>query len=371
MAAAMGCTTDDAVISSGAAGAVAAAGKDSAPDLQLIAVFDHQVTGVAVSQDGRVFVNFPRWTEDTPISVGELTLAGLRPYPDNAWNAWRNIEKNAMRAQDHFVCVQSVVADRGNLWVVDPAAPAVDRIVPSGPKLVRIDLATDRVVQVIAFDETVAPQGSYLNDVRISPDGRHAYMTDSGARGALVVVDLVAGRGRRVLDGHFSTQPERDVTVKADGQELRRPDGRAVEFAADGIALSRDGSALYWQALTGRTLYQISTAVLADTRLSASQLAAHVERVGTNGVADGLWIDRQGRMYISALEENAIKRREGEIVLPIAQDTRLRWPDSFAEGPDGTIYVTSSHIQDMSWFDPETGPQLTTELWRIRGTGAP
>ena len=70
-------------------------------------------------------------------------------------------------SRDHFVCVQSVVADaHGNLWVVDPAAPATAPVVQGGPKLVRIDLKANKVAQVIRFDETVAPQGSYLNDVR-------------------------------------------------------------------------------------------------------------------------------------------------------------------------------------------------------------
>ena len=220
--------------------------------LQQVASFEHQVTGVSISKDGRIFVNFPRWTEDAPISVAEVTRDGqIKPYPDDEWNSWRNAMKNQMSAGDHFVCVQSVVADaHGNLWVVDPAAPATAAVVQGGPKLVRIDLKANKVAQVIRFDETVAPQGSYLNDVRFSPDGRYAYLTDAGAKGALVVVDLQNGKARRVLHGHPSTQPEKDVVVKTDGQELRRPDGRGVEFAADSIALSPDGRTLYWKALT-------------------------------------------------------------------------------------------------------------------------
>jgi hypothetical protein len=67
--------------------------------------------------------------------------------------------------------VQSIVADgKGSLWVLDPAAPAQAQVVSGGPKLVRIDLASDSIKQVIAFDEDVAPQGSYLNDVRFSGD---------------------------------------------------------------------------------------------------------------------------------------------------------------------------------------------------------
>lgn len=350
----------------------AASSPGGAARLQLVASFEHQVTGVTVSADGRIFVNFPRWTEDAPISVAEVARdGGLKPYPDDRWNSWRNAKKNQMSAGDHFVCVQSVVADaRGNLWVVDPAAPATAPVVQGGPKLVRIDLKTNQVAQVIRFDETVAPQGSYLNDVRFSPDGRHAYLTDAGAKGAIVVVDLQDGRARRVLDGHPSTQPEKDVVVKTDGRELRRPDGRGVEFAADSIALSLDGRVLYWKALTGRTLYRIATDVLADPNMSGKELESRVERVAETEPTDGLWIDRRGRHYLSAIEQDAVKVLDGGRVTTLVEDKRLRWPDTFSEGPDGAVYVTSSRIQDMSWFRPEAGPRLTTQLWRIESNAA-
>jgi sugar lactone lactonase YvrE len=233
------------------------------------------------------------------------------------------------------------------------------------PKLVRIDLKTDKVAQVIPFDETVAPQGSYLNDVRFSPDGRHAFLTDAGAKGALVVVDLESGKARRVLDGHPSTQPEKDVVVKTDGRELRRPDGRGVDFAADSIALSADGHTLYWKALTGRTLYRIRTNVLMNLKAPETELEADVERVAETEPTDGLWIDAEGRLYLSAIEQDAVRVREGNRITTLVQDKRLRWPDTFSEGPDGTLYVTSSHIQDISWFKPESGPRLATQLWRI------
>lgn len=342
-----------------------------------MAEFPHQVTGVTVSEDGRVFVNFPRWTEDSPVSVAEVMEDGtIAPYPNGEWNAWRNARKDELTPNDHWVCVQSVVADgRGNLWVLDPAAPAQGFVVAGGPKLVRVDLATNEVAQAIDFDETVAPQGSYLNDVRFSPDGSHAYITDSGVKGALVVVDLESGESRRVLDGHPSTQVETNVIVEADGEPLRRPDGRGVEFSADGIALSPDGEHLYWQAIKGRTLYRIPTDTLETAGLSSEDLSGEVEEFGENGVADGLLIGREsGDMYVTAPEENAVKLRDlgqGATGTPalLVQDERLRWPDTLAEGPDGTVYVTTSRIQDSAFFKPDAPAALPTQLWRIdRGT---
>jgi hypothetical protein len=71
-----------------------------------VASFEHQVTGVTVAENGRIFVNFPRWTEDAPISVAELTRDGsVQPYPNEEWNAWRNSKKFQISPRDHFVCI--------------------------------------------------------------------------------------------------------------------------------------------------------------------------------------------------------------------------------------------------------------------------
>ncbi|MGO4610385.1 GTP-binding protein, partial [Variovorax sp. 2RAF20] len=61
----------------------------------------------------------------------------------------------------------------------------------------------------------------------------------AACEGALLVVDIAAGKSVRVLDGHPSTQMKKGLNVTADGKELRRPDGRGVEFSADGIELSK------------------------------------------------------------------------------------------------------------------------------------
>lgn len=98
-------------------------------------------------------------------------------------------------------------------------------------------------------------------------------------------------------------------------------------------------------------------------------MEARVERVGESERTDGLWIDRRGRLYLTAIEDDAVKIRDGGRDAILVRDARLRWPDSFSEGPDGTLYVTSSRIQDMSWFKPGNGPRLATMLWRIEGAG--
>lgn len=348
--------------------------------LTKVASFEHQVTGITVARDGRIFVNFPRWSEDAPVSVAELKDGKPVPFPDDQWNAWRNARADELSPKDHFVCVQSVVADgQDRLWVVDAAAPAMAHVIKDGPKLVGIDLKTNKVIKTIPFDTTTVLQASYLNDVRISPDGKTAYLTDSGAEGALIVVDLDSGSAKRILSGDPSTMPDKSVTVSYDGKPLRRPDGRGVEFAADGIALSNDGKTLYWQAIKGKTLYSLPTdsltgwaaaSVVPDT-LTDKSLAGKIAKVGENGVADGLLIARRdGRMYVTSPQDNAVKVRDlaggKDGLATLVQDPSLRWPDTFGEGPDGTIYVTTSHIQDSVDYKPGAPLSLPTELWAIK-----
>ena len=335
--------------------------------VQRIARFDHQVTGVAVTETGRIFVNFPRWSEDAPISLAELTPDGaLHPYPDAEWNRYRNAAP--LSPGDHFVCVQAETADgHGSLWVIDPAAPDTEFIVAGGPKLVKIDLATNKVTRTYAFGTDVAPQGSYLNDVRLSPDGKTAYMTDSGASGALVVVDLDSGKGRRLLENDLSTQPDKTVKVMSKGRELRQPDGRGVQFAADSIALDPKAEYLYWQPLTAKILYRIPTAVLRDASLPPDQVAARVEKVGGSAPNDGLWIDRAGTIYFTAIEDDAIETQasSGGPRQVLVKDARLVWPDTFAEGPDHTLYVTNSAIQDSPRFNAHGWTARTFNLWKV------
>src|SRR5262249_13104231 len=158
---------------------------------------------------GRVFVNFPHWSDEYSIAVAEIVNGQPKAFPNEEWNKFAVGPTSGSGAGSHFVCVQSVVVDdQDNLWVLDPAAPKMQEIVKGGPKLVKIDLHTNQVVQTIPLGEDVAPKKSYLNDVRIDTGSDTAFITESGT-GAIIVVDIKTGRARRLLHGHQSTQPEK------------------------------------------------------------------------------------------------------------------------------------------------------------------
>jgi sugar lactone lactonase YvrE len=118
-------------------------------------------TGVTVGQNGRIFVNFPRWGDPVPFTVAEIR--------DGHPRAYSNAEVNRLdpaRARETFVSVQSVVVDsRNRLWIVDTGSINFAPVVPDGPKRVGIDLATNRIIKTIQFPSEVVLPTTYLNDV--------------------------------------------------------------------------------------------------------------------------------------------------------------------------------------------------------------
>ncbi len=310
----------------------------SATALEIVAESQRRWTGVAVSPEGRLFVNYPRWSDDVPISVAEIVDGKPVPFPDAAWNAW----EPGLDVTKRHVCVQSVTFDdTGVLWILDPGNPKFAGVVTGAPKLTRVDLASGDMRSYF-FDATIAPKSSYLNDVRVDTQTKTAYMTDSGA-GGLVVLDLDSGKARRMLTEHHSTRAE-PIGITIEGTPWKR-DGKTPQVHADGIGLSPDRTWIYYQALTGRTMYRLPTAALRDASLSEEALAGKIERIAESGVSDGLIFDAGGNLYLSSLEENAVNRLTPEHKRElVVKDERLRWPDSFALGPDGWIYVTTAQI---------------------------
>jgi sugar lactone lactonase YvrE len=216
-------------------------------------------------------------------------------------------------------------------------------VVPGGAKLLKFNLTTRQLVQRITFDETVVYPTSYLNDVRVDTQRDFAYITDSN-QGAIIVVNLNTGRSRRVLNRHPSTKSE-NLILTVEGRIWRNQTGELPSFDADGIALTPNREYIYYQALTGRTLYRIATAALQDESLTNAQLVQRIETIGIGSPTDGMLFDRSGNLYFSTVEANAVTRltTSGQLQL-VAQDALLKWPDSFAQGPDGALYVTSSQL---------------------------
>ena len=343
--------------------ATPAPGAKGKPITEVAHFQDYQVTGIAVSKTGRLFANFPRWTNDYKYAVAEVAPdSSLKPFPDEAWNSWKDKDPDV---GNKFVSVQSVtVDDTGALWVLDTGNPGMNGTLAGGPKLVKIDLDTNKVTQTIPFGADICPAKSYLNDVRFDTGRQVAYLTESGI-GSLVVVDLKSGKARRVLVEDASTLYDKNVDLTINGKEVETAEKQKPKFMADGIALSPDNAYLYYQAVLSGTLYRVATEKLRDENLSKGDLSKAVEKVGASFPCDGFWMDKDGYLYQSDLRDGAIQRRKvpGGPVELVCSDPRIQWPDSFAQGPDGAIYFSCSHIHHAPQYNG--GKSARTEPYTI------
>ena len=84
--------------------------------LETVAQFDGAMpTGVTVSHQGRIFVNFPKWGDEVEFTVAEILDGKAVPYPDLAFN---QTQPDNLAAA--LVSVQSVVVDPlDRLWILD------------------------------------------------------------------------------------------------------------------------------------------------------------------------------------------------------------------------------------------------------------
>lgn len=291
-----------------------------------------QVTGVTVTDKGRIFVNFPRWREPIPCSVAEVGKdGGYTPYPDEKTNRW---EKGMPGDGDAFVCVQSVVADGDRLYVIDTKNPMIGKTV-AVPALYVYDLNTDKLVRKYPLADSTRP-GSYVNDLRVDREHGKIYFTDSNEPG-LIVLDMKSGENYRMLDNHPYTTAEQDhITVNG-----KRHDGKVH---SDGIALDRKNNILYFHALTGKTLYGIPTSQLIDRRVDEGKISSM-----KTPFPDGMIMDDRGNLYMGDLEKSRIvyvtpDRKEIKV---LASGNGISWPDTFSIH-DGYLYFTNSRIQEAT-----------------------
>ena len=347
--------------------------------LEPVATFSGPMpTGVTVSRNNRIFVNFPRWGDDVPFTVAEVIHGRAVAYPNAEINDWPGRKsadpteyKDQAANQTHFVSVQSVVVDPANrLWVLDTGSPMLKNALPGGPKLVAIDLQTNKVVKRILLPPSIAGQTSYMNDVRFDlrfgkpagPDGIRgiAYITDSSEKGptGFVVVDLASGEAWRKLDDTVSVKPEPGFLMFAEGRPLYKTEpGKPIKpgsFANDSVAISADGSRLFYCPVSATKLYSIPAAALRDRSLSPQATAAQVSMVTGKESSDGLESDAAGNVYSTAAASGSILRispnpafANGVEVTTVAHDPRLLWPDTMSLSDDGYLYVTANQLFDQ------------------------
>jgi sugar lactone lactonase YvrE len=304
------------------------------PNLEEVATFKGiQISGIAISQDNRLFASIPRWRKDIPFSVVEMMSNGdQRPYPDVKWNSWEG--KPHLNT---FTSIQSLYAEGHYLYVLDSSSPEM-KVTIDLPKLYRFDLRTNQLDQKWEFDQLVAPKNAYLDNFIIDHQSGKVFITDSGL-GGIIVLDMETGKTKRLLTKHPSTKAE-NVVLTIDKKEFKK------QIHSDGIALSPVDHKIYYHALSGYRLYRVPVEELEVDLKDETNLVKKIEKLGVTPSPDGMIFDQKGNLFMGDLERNAVSYRtpSGQMKILI-EDERIKWPDSLAIDRDNNLIFTDSNFQ--------------------------
>jgi len=297
----------------------------------------------------RVFFTFHPATKPA-VHVAEVMPDGsFEAFPDAAWQEQRD-------DRPYFVSPLSLRADRkGRLWVLDHGDFGKET-----PSLTAFDLTTREMVHRVEFPKDIANWGSMLNDFWVDDEREVVYIADTSVYDfdpALIVYDIASKGATRFLEDHPSVKAE-DHHMVVQGRFIKVY-GKPLQIAVDSIALSADGSMLYYGPLTGSRMYRIDTASLRDPSLDEETLASRVQEHGFKPSTDGIAADSVGNLYLTAIEHDAIwvMRPDGSLHV-LAQDPELlSWPDGVHLSPDERyLYVTASELQHVLGADLDALP---------------
>lgn len=301
--------------------------------LEEVLSYNLPIGNVAVSERGRVFFTVHPEARPRGNKLLEYVDGAAVPFPDGK------------AQQALFDTPLGIVIDRRNrLWTIDHGNHGMRTA-----RLLAFDLDTGELLRDQKFDETIAPRGSFLQDLQVSADGRTVIIADASfwrKKPAIIVYDVATATTRRVLEGHPSVSAENYLIRNRDREMSFFGGVFALRGGVDGIALDRKW--LYFGALSGSSLYRVPLHDIADPSVPNAQIAARVERVSEKPLSDGFSVDSNGRVYITDVEHNAIFRidERGELRTLISSQ-QVRWPDALSFGPDGWLYVADSALGEV------------------------
>lgn len=313
------------------------------------------MSGIVVTDDGRIFLTFPRHADNhKEFSLAEYKDGKLIPFPNKEMTYPSDKHFDQWLVSPHGMTLD----DKGNIWVIDDGKRAGVSGIPEGAaKVVGFDPKNGHVIKTIVINAPALRQDSHLNDLRVDlAEGKEGivYVTNSsfGHIGSLVVIDISTGKSSEVLADHISTQPQKGYVAFLEG-EARAYDPENVSLpsgGADGIALS--GGRVFWTSITGRGLYSIQSGILSDFSKSESDIENAVKYEGERPACDGLAEDKDGNIYFGAYEQMAlVKRNSKGHYTTLARDQRFGWPDGLFYAKNGYLYVTLGQWNRLPGFN--------------------
>ena len=303
--------------------------------LERVLQYPEPIGNVAISSDGRIFFTVHPESRPQGNKLLEWVAGAALPYPSGS-------------VQPHlFNTVLGITIDRQQrLWSIDHGRQGFGE-----PRLLAFDLRTGELVHDYKFAKDIAPLGSFLQDIRVSPDGRNVIISDGSIlrkNPALVVYDVATKNARRILEAHESVVAE-NLLIQNSIKDLSFFGGLfTLKGGVNGIAIDPENEWLYFAAINNGGLYRIRMEHVVNAILPKNELHSLVERYSDKPLSDGLSVDLDGNIYVTDVEHNAISivsnDRQPKTLM---RSSDIRWASAVSFGPGGYLYVADSAFPEL------------------------
>lgn len=316
--------------------------------MEVFAELDGAVGGITFTSDDRLIFSYHPFYQPN-IKVAELLADGTKPFPNSDWQQCHDPQG---KAKEPDTCLNWVLGlrtdDQDRVWLLDSGqqAPRIE------PKLVAWDTKKNQLDRIIHLPAPVSLPESQHNDFVISSRHQAIVIADEGIgtgpigeKAALVVVDLNTGKSRRLLQGDNSVMPDlqRPLIIDKDSKGRKQIE---VYVGADGIALDKTQTWLYFAPMNKDKVYRVRMTDLINPSLTPAALSAKVEAYADKPDNGGLSIDEANNLYLTEVGERAIGviPADSRQYRTYVHDERMVWPDGVSYGKQGYLYSGAAQL---------------------------
>jgi len=303
---------------------------------------DSRGGGITITPNGRIFISMHPLDGPKYRMVEVMANGSKQPFPTIDWADGPEIGNVG------FASVIGIHSDsKGVVWILDMGGEN------SPTQIVAWDTDNNSLHKHLKINQSALLTNSFPQDFVLDESRQKIYIADmsfgnfSGdTKPAIIVVDLKTGESRRVLEGSDAFMPpDQDVVIEGIVLAAKAEDGNVTKlrFGLNPIALDEADEWLYFGAFSGKTLYRMPAAALADEKLSEKKLKSRIQVFGPKNPSDGIAMAPGGGVLVTDLENNAVGLTTKGDYRILVQDKRLSWPDSMAVS-NGWVYVTQDQL---------------------------
>ncbi|WP_428232750.1 L-dopachrome tautomerase-related protein [Flavobacterium sp.] len=306
------------------------------PQLESVAAMDIRPGDVAVSANGRVFATIhPLGSQK--MQLVEIINGKAVAYPNESFQ-----KNNQPATNAKFDAMLGLIFDKkGRLWVTDMGLEL------GKTRLWSFDINTNKVIEKIELPGSIAPKGSFLQDVVIDEKNNWAYLADIANPG-IIAINLKTKNARRFSGHHTLAAEDKDMVIEG---KVINFGGKPARVAIDPITLSADRETLFFGAMNGTSWYKVPTKLFRENK-NDKTIGEAITIAGKKPFSDGAITDAMGNHYFTNLQEHAITKLaiDGTLTNTVKDNTLLLWPDNTYLGPDNWMYISANQLNTTPAF---------------------